>query len=65
MLTHTFVQFTIYSSGESQWVGVMHLALAEKGLKKDIDYNVKEISLCESQHLFSPCIKSTLTFHPI
>ncbi|UKZ91500.1 uncharacterized protein TrAFT101_006477 [Trichoderma asperellum] len=46
-------KFTIYSSGESQWVGVMHLALAEKGLKKDIDYNVKEISLSNGDN-FAP-----------
>lgn len=42
------VQFTIYSSVQSQWVGVMLLALEEKGLKADVDYDVKEITLCKS-----------------
>ena len=38
------MQFTLYSSVESQWVGVPHLALLEKGYNKD-EYEVKEISL--------------------
>lgn len=32
----------------------MHLALVEKGLKKDIDYDVKEVRLCKSQRLLIP-----------
>ncbi|KAL6889164.1 hypothetical protein GGI43DRAFT_416602 [Trichoderma evansii] len=46
-------KFTIYTSVESQWVGVMHLALAEKGLKKDIDYDVNDISLSNGDN-FAP-----------
>lgn len=46
-------KFTIFTSVESQWVGVMHLALAEKGLKKDIDYHVKDISLSNGDN-FAP-----------
>lgn len=32
----------------------MHLALVEKGLKQDVDYDVKEVSLCKYQSLFTP-----------
>lgn len=30
----------------------MHLALVEKGLKKDVDYDVKELSLSKYQRFF-------------
>ncbi|KAM0257232.1 hypothetical protein ACHAQJ_004470 [Trichoderma viride] len=46
-------KFTIYSSAESQWVGVMLLALAEKGLRENKDYDVKEISLATGEN-FAP-----------
>ncbi|EHK26769.1 uncharacterized protein TRIVIDRAFT_62580 [Trichoderma virens Gv29-8] len=46
-------KFTIYSSAESQWVGVMLLALEEKGLKANVDYDVKEISLSTGEN-FAP-----------
>ncbi|KAL7920243.1 hypothetical protein ACQKWADRAFT_163661 [Trichoderma austrokoningii] len=46
-------KFTIYTAPESQWVGVMHLALVEKGLKKDVDYDVKVVSLSNADN-FAP-----------
>ncbi|TFB02452.1 hypothetical protein CCMA1212_005570 [Trichoderma ghanense] len=46
-------KFTIYSSSESQWVGVMTLALSEKGLKEHQDYNVHEIRLSTGDN-FAP-----------
>ncbi|KAL7782941.1 hypothetical protein V8C37DRAFT_70384 [Trichoderma ceciliae] len=46
-------KFTVYSSAESQWVGVMLLALAEKGLKENIDYDLEEISLATGEN-FAP-----------
>ncbi|RFU81280.1 hypothetical protein TARUN_935 [Trichoderma arundinaceum] len=46
-------KFTLYSSVESQWVGVPLLALAEKGFKENIDYDLKEISLASGEN-FSP-----------
>ncbi|KAL7892362.1 hypothetical protein HDV63DRAFT_265034 [Trichoderma sp. SZMC 28014] len=50
-------KFTIYTSPESQWVGVMHLALVEKGLKKDVDYDVKELSLTNGDNFAPDYIK--------
>ncbi|KAL6853223.1 hypothetical protein J3F83DRAFT_756229 [Trichoderma novae-zelandiae] len=46
-------KFTIYSSSESQWVGVMLLALAAKGLKENVDYDVREIRLATGDN-FAP-----------
>ncbi|KAH0489739.1 hypothetical protein TgHK011_010154 [Trichoderma gracile] len=46
-------KFTIYSSPESQWVGVMSLALHEKGLKEHQDYHVHEIRLSTGDN-FAP-----------
>ncbi|KAM0478881.1 hypothetical protein ACHAPX_004858 [Trichoderma viride] len=50
-------KFTIYTSPESQWVGVMHLALVEKGLKQDVDYDVKEVSLSNGDNFAPDYIK--------
>jgi len=51
------MQFTLYSSVESQWVGVTHLTLLEKGYNKD-EYEVKEISLSEHSEIsrFAICV---------
>jgi hypothetical protein len=38
------LQFTVYSCVASQWAGVAHLALADKGFSKD-DYNIEEVDL--------------------
>ncbi|KAL7931480.1 hypothetical protein V8C35DRAFT_309629 [Trichoderma chlorosporum] len=46
-------KFTIYSSPESQWVGVMLLALEEKGLRANVDYDVKDIILSKGEN-FAP-----------
>lgn len=46
-------KFTIYSSPESQWVGVVSLALHEKGLKEHQDYEVHEIHLSTGDN-FAP-----------
>lgn len=37
-------QFTVYSFVGSQWAGVAHLALAEKGFDRE-EYDLKEIDL--------------------
>lgn len=37
-------QFTVYSFVGSQWAGVAHLALAEKGFDRE-EYDLKEVDL--------------------
>ena len=51
-LANNSAQFTVYSFVGSQWAGVVHLTLAEKGFA---DYNVKEVDLgaCASDFLAS------------
>lgn len=39
-------QFTLYTSADSQWVGVPHLAILEKGYVES-EYDTKERSLCQ------------------
>ncbi|KAF4462478.1 maleylacetoacetate isomerase [Fusarium albosuccineum] len=45
-------QFTLYSFVGSQWAGVPHLAIAEKGISKN-DYIVKEVDLVTAEN-FEP-----------
>ncbi|KAF4983793.1 hypothetical protein FZEAL_877 [Fusarium zealandicum] len=45
-------KLTVYSFVGSQWAGVVHLALAEKGFSKD-EYTVKEVDLVKAEN-FDP-----------
>jgi hypothetical protein len=44
ILTHALIQFTLYTSVDSQWVGVPHLTILEKGYK-DAEFELEEVSL--------------------
>lgn len=44
-----FQQLTLYSYVGSQWAGVAHLGLAEKGYGND-EVEIKEIDLCKVPH---------------
>lgn len=38
-------KITVYSFPGSQWAGVVHLTLAEKGFIKDQDYHIKDVDI--------------------
>ncbi|CEJ92806.1 hypothetical protein VHEMI08436 [[Torrubiella] hemipterigena] len=38
-------KITVYSFSGSQWAGVVHLTLAEKGFTKELDYHVQDVDI--------------------